>query len=166
MTSKLDHYYYSHVVFMCLAWLLLAPIGIFSISMLKNKKPGTKPIQVYGKDIFFWIHILSMTLAAVFTVIGTLFIFANEHWNFVPKTHPFYTHSCCGIAVTILAPLQAVFGFYRPEIANKNRKFFNILHWIIGRGLRYLTMATICLATNALFPPNMFDNVQGARFKI
>merc|ERR1712110_39011 len=132
--------------------------------MLKspNSKRNTLTrMKIKDKDLFFWIHVTSMTLTVVLTGIGTLFIFANESWHFVSKKHRFYEHSCCGIAVVVIASLQALVGFYRPEIGHKNRKYFNVGHWLLGRGLRWLAVATISLATHGLWKGGMFANTKG-----
>ena len=66
---------------MALAWLLIAPIGMITASLMK--KPFNK--MVAGTELWFTIHRPFMVITFILTVIGILTVFAFKKWTWIDE---------------------------------------------------------------------------------
>jgi DOMON domain/Eukaryotic cytochrome b561 len=107
-----------HGVLMAVAWLLLAPLGIFFMRHLKKFNP-----------VAFQVHRGLMVTAFVVAVVSFII-------GVIKKTSErglLSLHLGLGVVAGVLAILQIIGGIFRPQKATRRRPLFNLLHGWSGR---------------------------------
>jgi hypothetical protein len=107
-----------HGILMAVAWLLLAPLGIFAMRHLKKYNP-----------VAFQIHRSLMVTAFVVAVVSFII-------GVIKKTSErslLSLHLALGIVAGVLAILQIIGGIFRPTKGTRRRPLFNLIHGWSGR---------------------------------
>lgn len=113
-----------HGSFMVVAWIGATSIGVFSARFMKKLWMGK---QVFGKDIWFVVHQVSMSLTWILTIAAVIIIWIDvAEW----KTSP---HSVLGIIATSLCFIQPLTAFFRPAPDDEARPIFNFMHGSVGK---------------------------------
>lgn len=139
----------THVVLMALAWLLFAPIAIWTAGTMKcvDKK-------LFGTDIWFTIHRAFMVATVIFTIIGILTVFSFKDWKWIEKKDSYNAnrHAIFGITTMVIAIINPIMAFFRPGKEAKHRKIFNFAHGILGRAARILSFIAVIYILSYLSP--------------
>lgn len=113
-----------HGSFMIVAWIGATAIGTFSARFVKKLWIGKK---MFGKDIWFIIHQVSMSLTWILTITAVIIIWIDVgEWNTSP-------HSVLGIIATSLCFIQPLTAFFRPKPDDDARPIFNFMHGSVGK---------------------------------
>jgi hypothetical protein len=108
----------AHMFMMGFGWLILAPLGVFGMRYLKRYNPGT-----------FQTHRGVMSFLVLFIAIAfVLGLLEGSRQGFLDLAH-----LGIGTIALVLAVLQVVSGFLRPDKESPRRKSFNLAHWWGGR---------------------------------
>lgn len=113
-----------HGSFMIVAWIGTTSIGIFAA---KHMKTLWEKKQFFGKQIWFLVHQVSMTLTWLLTIVAVTIIFIE-----VGELKP-TVHSILGIITTSLCFIQPFLAFFRPAPVSETRPIFNFVHGSIGK---------------------------------
>lgn len=122
---KLARVFVIHGVLMVVAWLLLAPAGIFVMRYLKKYNPTA-----------FYAHLTLMTLT--FVLVVSAYGLAMWKGNHVERTHMWI-----GTFATFGATAQVICGAMRPAKGHQLRRTFVLLHSNIGRVAWVLAVVNI-----------------------
>lgn len=118
-----------HGSFMIVAWIGATSIGVFSARFFKKIWSGK---QLFGKDIWFIVHQVSMSLTWLLTISAVVIIWIDVgEW----KTSP---HSVLGIIATTLCFIQPLTAFFRPAPDDEARPIFNFMHGSVGKLAQFL----------------------------
>ncbi|GJP29531.1 hypothetical protein CLOM_g17049 [Closterium sp. NIES-68] len=135
--------YIAHGVLLALAFALLMPLAILLARLLLADRPHGALLNLNsGKDLRplgFQLHRGIQLSALVVAVAGMIVIFVQAGSKGLS-----WTHGQVGLAAVILALLQAVVGFIRPDKTAPNRFKWLVAHCVIGA-------TTIALAWTAMF---------------
>lgn len=113
-----------HGSFMIVAWIGATSIGVFSARFMKKLWAGKK---AFGKDIWFIVHQVSMSLTWILTISAVIIIWIDlGEW----RTSP---HSVLGIIATSLCFIQPLTAFFRPAPDDEARPIFNFMHGSVGK---------------------------------
>lgn len=113
-----------HGSFMIVAWIGATSIGVFSARYMRTLWVGK---QVFGKDIWFVVHQVAMSLTWVLTISSVIIIWIDVgEW----RTS---THSLLGIIATVLCFIQPLTAFFRPAPNDEARPIFNFMHGSVGK---------------------------------
>ena len=112
--------YLVHMIFMILAWLILAPLGVL--------------LARYGRTLFSWYPahravqlgtLLAMFIGFFLGVAGLVTSGAKHHFN--------KTHHQVGLAMLILVFLQVALGFWaHRHLARRGKRYIGFVHAPIG----------------------------------
>ena len=146
-----DKFLKAHGSLMVFTWILVVSTGILFARFFKSSWPNSK---VCGKNIWFSAHRLLMSVAAVLTLLGFMFVFAytNGKWVTGAKVR---VHAITGIIVIGLAFLQPFIALFRCEPNSQYRFIFNYFHAFVGLVAFILSIVTLFLATinfKSIFP--------------
>lgn len=118
-----------HGIFMIVAWIGATSIGVFSARYMKKIWVGPK---LFGKDIWFIVHQVAMSLTWVLTISAVVIIWVDVgEW----RTS---THSLLGIIATVLCFIQPLTAFFRPAPNDDARPIFNFMHGSVGKLAHFL----------------------------
>lgn len=118
-----------HASFMIFAWIGFTSIGVFAARYFKKIWSGTK---IFGKDAWFVVHQISMSLTWILTISAVAIIWIDVgEW----RTS---THSVLGIIATVLCFIQPVTAFFRPSPTDEARPIFNFMHGSVGKIAHFL----------------------------
>ena len=113
-----------HASFMIFAWIGTTSIGVFAARYFKKIWNGSK---MFGKDTWFVVHQVAMSLTWVLTISAVIIIWVDVgEW----RTS---THSVLGIIATVLCFIQPVTAFFRPSLTDEGRPVFNFMHGYVGK---------------------------------
>lgn len=113
-----------HGSFMIVAWIGATSIGVFSARYMRRIWIGPK---LFGKDIWFIVHQVLMSLTWVLTISAVVIIWVDlGEW----RTS---THSLLGIIATVLCFIQPLSAFIRPAPDHNSRPIFNFMHGSVGK---------------------------------
>lgn len=134
-----------HGSFMIVAWVGATSIGVFSARFMKKLWIGK---QVFGKDIWFIVHQVSMSLTWILTISAVIIIWIDVgEW----KTSP---HSLLGIIATSLCFIQPLTAFFRPAPTDDARPIFNFMHGSVGMAQHILAGKRAKIQNNFIGYPN------------
>jgi len=125
-----------HGAFMVVAWIGTTTFATFMSRYFKN----TWKKQMCGREPWFIIHTVCMTLTVLLTLAAFIIIFIDV--NGFSNTY----HSNLGIAVTSAMILQLFGAIFRPVPNHENRPIFNWLHKAFGNLTHVLAIITIFFA--------------------
>jgi Eukaryotic cytochrome b561 len=114
---------------MIVSWVGATSIGIFSARYLKTICNGKK---LFGKDIWFIVHLLAMSLTWLLTIAAVVII-----WVDVGERRT-STHSVLGIIATVLCFNQSLVAFFRPGPNDPARPIFNFMHGSVVKLAHFL----------------------------
>lgn len=118
-----------HGSFMIVAWIGATSIGVSSSRYLKQLWIGKK---LFGKDIWFTVHKVSMSLMWLLIILSIIIIWVDDiEWRIS-------THSILGVIATMLCFTQPLTAYYRPTPDDSLHPFFNLVHGFIGRFVHFL----------------------------
>lgn len=113
-----------HGSLMIVAWIGATTIGVFSARYFKKIWSGK---QIFGKDVWFIVHQVSMSLTWLLTISAVIIIWVDVgEW----RTS---THSILGIIATSLCFIQPLTAFFRPAPDDEARPIFNFMHGSVGK---------------------------------
>ena len=118
-----------HGSFMIVAWIGATSIGVFSARYMKKLWAGKK---LFGKDIWFTVHQIAMSLTWLLTIAAVTIIWIDVgEW----RTS---THSILGVIATVLCFIQPLTAFFRPAPDDEARPIFNFMHGSVGKLAHFL----------------------------
>ena len=113
-----------HGSLMVVSWIGATSIGVFSARFMKKLWAGKK---AFGKDVWFIVHQVSMSLTWALTISAVIIIWVDVgEW----RTS---THSVLGIIATSLCFIQPLTAFFRPAPNDDARPIFNFMHGSVGK---------------------------------
>merc|ERR1719348_1774851 len=118
-----------HGVFMVIAWFLGASFGTYFARYGKSIFQDTK---VYGADIWFRAHQVSMSLAVVGSIVGLVLILVEKGLG--PLKTLDYSHPAIGLPTVLISFVQPVIAFFRPGKDSPWRPLFKLVHTFLGYG--------------------------------
>lgn len=129
----------AHAILMVLAWALLAPLGILIARLVRRGK--LEDLKIGSNQSWFVLHRGLMVTAVTITIISLIIIMVNRGgWSKSAGTH-----AILGIITVVLAILNPIGAFFRPDKFTVNRVFFNIIHSSNGYLTLIFSIATIFL---------------------
>lgn len=129
----------AHAILMVLAWALLAPLGILIARLVRRGK--LEDLKIGSNQSWFVLHRGLMVTAVTITIISLIIIMVNRGgWSKSAGTH-----AILGIITVVLAILNPIGAFFRPDKFSVNRVFFNIIHSSNGYLTLIFSIATIFL---------------------
>ncbi|KRX95855.1 putative ferric-chelate reductase 1, partial [Trichinella pseudospiralis] len=138
-----------HIVrcLMLTGWWIFLPSGILFARYLKCLLPAQ---LIYGKKIWFLMHMTLNTIGSLLIAISFTCVFIAENGKWTGKNFPKGTHAILGMTASIGAFLQPIMGIYRCTPKHKLRILFNCAHAILGYGSFICAAASIWCVT---YPP-------------
>ncbi|UJR36510.1 hypothetical protein I4U23_029231 [Adineta vaga] len=135
----------THGIIMIFTWILIVSTGALISRYFKISWANK---LICGKAAWFAAHRFLMSMAAVLTTIGFLFIlvFLRGTWIDQGPTRP-YAHSITGVLVISLAFFQPFIALFRCEPDSRYRFIFNYIHAFFGFSAFILSTAALYLAT-------------------
>ncbi|XP_037537910.1 putative ferric-chelate reductase 1 [Nematolebias whitei] len=124
----------AHGALMLIAWMTTSSLGMMVARYLKGMAKGT---TLFGKDIWFVIHVTMMSLTVAETIIA--FILAFSHIRGWAEG----AHSVMGCLVMILTMIQPTLALLRCAPQHPWRFLFNLSHAFIGVAVKGLGVAAI-----------------------
>ena len=111
-----------HGSFMIVSWIGTSIIGVFAARYFKTIWRGN---QIFGKDIWFFIHQASMSTTWVLTISAVIIIWIDlGEWKNS-------AHSLLGIITTSLCFIQPFAAFFRPKPTDEARPISNFMHALV-----------------------------------
>jgi hypothetical protein len=143
---------YAHGTVMVIAWIMFASTGILIARYGRLLHIGRR-VQILGEMVWFQIHRLALSVAALATLLGFFIILAQTKGNWVGVNGGrLFAHSICGIIVVCCALIQIWMALFRCHPDSRFRYIFNWMHRITGLLAFTLSIPTIFLIT--FFLPN------------
>ena len=148
-----------HASFMVIAWLLCANVGTYTARYCKNifqvqsdgdstdeLLPLLQGKQILKADVWFRIHQICMSLAVIFSIAGIIPVLIEKKLEPIKdqKYHPLL-----GVTVLVIAFLQPIIAFFRPNKDAKTRPLFKFVHTFLGYSAIVIAIASVFL-TNEL----------------
>ena len=134
-----------HGAIMSFTWILIASTGIL---ISRYFKMSWANYFICGKAGWFTAHRFLMSITAILTILGFLFVLAFTGGTWVDKGPTrVYAHSITGVLVISLAFFQPFVALFRCEPESPNRFMFNYIHLFFGFSAFTLSIATLFLAT-------------------
>ncbi|KAI9127312.1 hypothetical protein K1719_001871 [Acacia pycnantha] len=115
-----------HGVLMWASMGLFMPLGILFIRISITQPPSSSSSSSNKASLLFYLHVAFQMISVLLTTIGaamSLKKFENSFDN---------SHQRLGLALYAAILLQAFLGFFRPQRGKKERKYWYIMHWIVG----------------------------------
>ncbi|XP_067394341.1 putative ferric-chelate reductase 1 isoform X2 [Emydura macquarii macquarii] len=142
ITSSTPSIVKAHGALMLIAWMTTGSIGMIFARYLKKTFRKT----LFGKDIWFQIHLSLMVLTIAETITAFVLIFvAVMGWSSDEEAH-----AVIGCIVMILSFFQPVIAFFRPSPQSKRRFIFNWFHALNALVIKVLAIAAIFLGLQML----------------
>ncbi|XP_068160696.1 putative ferric-chelate reductase 1 [Antennarius striatus] len=133
-TARLPHIIKAHGALMLTAWMTSGTLGMMVARYLKGM--ATRQ-SLWGKSIWFLVHVAVIGVTVAATVIG--FILAFSH----VKAWSGGAHPVLGCLVMILSVLQLMLGLLRCGPQHPKRFVFNWSHALNGTIIKGLSVAAI-----------------------
>lgn len=139
-----------HGTVMVIAWIIFASTGILFARYGRLLHIDGR-IEFLGELLWFQIHRLTLSIAAIATLIGFFLILVQKQGQWVDKEDArIYAHSILGIIVICCTELQVWFAMYRCNPNNRFRFIFNWIHQYTGLLAFILSIPTIFLVISTL----------------
>lgn len=138
-------YAYAHGTVMVLAWMVFAPTGIFIARYGRLLHIGGRQ-KLLGDTIWFQVHRLTLSLAALATLLGFFLILVEAQSTWVDLNSDgklLYTHSILGVLVVCFATTQVWMALFRCHPDSKFRFIYNWAHRTTGILAFILSIPTI-----------------------
>lgn len=119
-----------HGSFMVVAWIGMSSIGIFSARFLKTLNLSQ---ELFGKALWFVVHVIAMSLTWLLTIAGVAVIWIDV------GTWKSSVHSILGIVTAVLCFIQPLAAFFRPAPDDDARPIFNFMHSSVGKLAHFLS---------------------------
>ncbi|CAF0777541.1 unnamed protein product [Rotaria sordida] len=134
-----------HGVIMVFTWILIISTGVLISRYFKNSWATN---FICGKAAWFAAHRFLMSMGAILTVLGFLFILVFNQGSWVEKgpTRAF-AHSITGVIAISFAFFQPFIALFRCEPDSRFRFIFNYIHAFVGFSAFILSIAALFLAT-------------------
>jgi hypothetical protein len=136
----------AHAILMFISWYILSTFGVFVARFMKSL------LGVW----WFRIHIGTLTLALLGTIVALVLIVLAEGQNFDGP------HQILGLLVVSLSIFQGILGVVIDTLFNPNRisiPWYDKLHWWVGRVLYVLGIVTIFLGIPLLYVGTDYSGV-------
>jgi len=143
---------YAHGTVMVLAWMVFAPTGIFIARYGRLLRIGTRQ-KLLGDTIWFQVHRLALSLAALATLLGFFLILVETQSSWVDLDSDgqlLYTHSILGVLIVCFATIQIWMALFRCHPNSKFRYIYNWAHRTTGLLAFVLSIPTIFIAVSTL----------------
>ncbi|CAF1125050.1 unnamed protein product, partial [Didymodactylos carnosus] len=141
----------AHGCIMIFTWILIVSTGIIIARYFKKVGSNRK---LCGEAVWFSVHRILMSCAAILTILAFLFILVYRQGSWIENNRPReYAHSIIGILVISFAFIQPFLALFRCHPEDHYRFIYNYLHAFIGFTAFLLSISAIFLAV--LF--SMFD---------
>uniref|UniRef100_A0A0N5A771 ascorbate ferrireductase (transmembrane) n=1 Tax=Parastrongyloides trichosuri TaxID=131310 RepID=A0A0N5A771_PARTI len=151
-----------------IGWFGFILNGVFYMRYYKSFFETEK---ICGQKVWFQIHRIFNTLALLFTTLGIICILTafNFEWtgpkiNGKYNTSPGAIHSILGVFAYGLLVVQVLNSFLRCAPNDRNRKYFNWVHRILGMSSFLLATGTITIA--AKFFVVHFTSAKNAQYML
>ncbi len=129
---------------MIFTWILFVSTGILVARYFKTSWPDQK---IFGKPIWFVVHLVLMSTVAVLTIIAFILILVYENGTWIPQDEKLeFAHSIIGILVIIFAIIQPIMAIFRCKPDAQYRFIFNYFHAIVGFTAFILSIVAIFIA--------------------
>ena len=125
---------YAHGTVMVFAWMVFAPTGIFIARYGRLLHIGTRR-KLLGETIWFQIHRLALSLAALATLLGFFLILVENQGTWVDVNSDgqlLYAHSIMGVLIVCFATTQVWMALFRCHPNSKFRFIYNWAHRMTG----------------------------------
>lgn len=121
----------AHGCLMVFAWVMCASIGILLARYYKPMWPNT---LIRGENVWFAFHRFLMLLAVLACIVAFVVIFIYiGAWSKLPGASMWHkAHPILGVIVMILAIINPIMAFFRPDPISKRRIIFSWAHWFVG----------------------------------
>ena len=142
----------AHGTVMVLAWMVFAPTGIFIARYGRFLHIGTRR-KLLGDTIWFQIHRLALSLAALATLLGFFLILVQAQSTWVDVNTDgqlLYAHSIMGVLIVCFAMIQVWMALFRCHPNSKFRFIYNWIHRTTGVLAFVLSVPTIFIVTYGL----------------
>src|ERR1700722_3161054 len=106
---------YAHGTVMVFAWIIFAPIGILIARYGRLLHIGVRR-KLFGDTIWFQVHRLALSLAALATLLGFFLILNQSQSTWVDVDSDgqlLYTHSILGVLIVCFAMVQVWMALFR-----------------------------------------------------
>ncbi|XP_026148635.1 putative ferric-chelate reductase 1 [Mastacembelus armatus] len=139
--AKLPEILKAHGALMLIAWMTTGSLGMIVARYLKGMAKGHK---LFGKDVWFLVHVAVMSVTVAATIIAFIlaFSFAKE-WS--GGAHP-----VLGCLVMILSLLQPIVALLRCGPQHSLRFLFNWSHALNAVAIKALAVAAIFTGLNLI----------------
>ncbi|XP_067342901.1 putative ferric-chelate reductase 1 isoform X2 [Channa argus] len=119
----------AHGALMLISWMTTGTLGMIVARYLKHMAKGQ---QMFGKDVWFLVHVPVMCLTVAATIIAFIIIFVyGEGW--AGGAHP-----VLGCLVMILSFIQPIVAFFRCGPQDSMRFVFNWTHSLNALAIKLL----------------------------
>jgi hypothetical protein len=132
--------------------MFFAPTGILIARYGRFLHIGTRR-KLLGDSIWFQVHRLALSLAALATLLGFFLILVQAQSTWVDRNFdgPFlYAHSIMGVLIVCFATIQVWMALFRCHPSSKFRFIYNWIHRTTGLLAFVLSVPTIFIVINLL----------------
>ena len=133
-----------HGLLMLVAWVGCAGAGKMIARYFKKTWRGS---QVMGKDVWFVLHRLLMSLVVILSIAAVILILVEVQVDPLDmealKINP---HPVIGLICLILTVIQPIMAMFRPHPGTSNRPLFNWAHWLVGNSAHIFAIVALFLA--------------------
>ncbi|XP_051266205.1 putative ferric-chelate reductase 1 isoform X2 [Dicentrarchus labrax] len=132
--AGLPHIIKAHGALMLIAWMTTGSLGMMVARYLKGIAKGR---NLWGKDVWFLVHVGAMSVTVVATIIAFILAFSyTKDWS--GGAHP-----VLGCLVMVLSFLQPIVALLRCGSQHPMRFFFNWSHALNAVVIKALSVAAI-----------------------
>ncbi|KAK2859320.1 hypothetical protein Q5P01_003940 [Channa striata] len=124
----------AHGALMLISWMTTGTLGMIVARYLKGMAKGR---QMFGKDVWFLVHVPVMCLTVAATIIAFIIIFVYAQ-DWAGGAHP-----VLGVLVMILSFIQPIVAFFRCGPQHSMRFMFNWTHSLNALVIKLLAVAAI-----------------------
>ncbi len=129
---------------MVFSWIFFASNALILARYYRRLLPSK---HICGYPVWFPFHLFCALLAAGCSLAAFLVILSEKKWKWVSNSNSInFAHSIVGIIGISLAFLQFFYSTCRPGIGSTARKYFNMIHTIIGISAFAFTTTAILIA--------------------
>ncbi|CAF3698702.1 unnamed protein product [Rotaria sp. Silwood1] len=140
---------YAHGTVMVFAWMIFAPTGIL-IARYGRLLHISVRRKLLGETIWFQVHRLALSLAALTTLLGFFLILVEAQSTWVDINSDgqlLYAHSILGVLIVCFAITQVWMALFRCHPDGKFRFIYNWAHRTVGVLAFVLSVPTIFIVT-------------------
>lgn len=120
----------AHGALMAAAWALLLPLGV--LLPAHRWLFGGERVRMCGSALWFRAHVACQLLGFAAFIAGIVLGYRLDYKN-ANKIKVHNTHYYLGTIILALASAQVLFGVLRPNLHSTVRRYWNLLHWNLGR---------------------------------